>query len=108
MVLCSQVSLNSLSIGSTTGINVISSLVRSNERDGLDSWFVNNEVYGVVGSVDNVEDSRGESCLAGKVGENHGSTGAGEAVSCGCGADDNGPLWVSTGYVGLTRAQMAS
>lgn len=74
MVLCAQVCLDTLSVGRSTGVDVLSSLVGTNERDGLDSWFIQDEVDGVNGSVDDVENSWWETSLLGEFGNDHGGS----------------------------------
>jgi hypothetical protein len=48
--------------GSLPVINMLSSLVTSNETDGLDIGVVADGIDCVNASMDNVEDTRGQTC----------------------------------------------
>lgn len=62
LTLGSQVGLHTLAVGSSGIVNVLSSLVGSDEGDGLDARLVAEELNGGNGSMEDREDTLGETC----------------------------------------------
>lgn len=74
VVLCAQVGLDTLSICRATSVDIFTSLVAADERDSLDTWFIDDKVYSWSGSVNNVDNSWWEASLFSKLGQDHTST----------------------------------
>ena len=74
VVLGAQVGLDTLAVGGTARKDVLSGLVTTDKGDGLDLWGVKDEVDGLVGTVDDVENSVWETGIASKLGQDHGSS----------------------------------
>jgi hypothetical protein len=55
-------------------MDVMTSLVTANKGDGLDVLIIADEVDGVLGSMDNIEDTCGDTGLLGKLSEDHSRT----------------------------------
>jgi hypothetical protein len=79
MVFGAQVGLHTLAICGTTGIDVISGLVTSNEADRLDSGLVDDEINSIMLSVDDIQDTVWQSSLSGQFRNDHGCAGT---VNC--------------------------
>ena len=74
MVLGTQVGLDTLAVGGAAGEDVLASLVSTDEANSLDSWFVENKVDSLGGSVDDVDNTVREASLASKLSKDHGRT----------------------------------
>ena len=68
----SQVGLDTLSERSSGVVDVLSGLVRSNKRDGLDSGLFAEELDGRDASVQHGEDTLGQTSLLSELGNDHG------------------------------------
>lgn len=71
VVLRAQVRLDTLAVGRTTVVNVFTRAVAADETNRLDGRRVQNEVYRLGGTVDDVDNTRRETGLLGQVGQNH-------------------------------------
>ena len=96
VVLSAQVSLNTLAIGRATGEDVLAGLVATNEGDGLDAGLIDDEVDGLGGTVDDVDDAWWEASLLSELREDHACTwvtlrGLDDKGVTGHGGDWNGP-----------------
>lgn len=85
VVLGSQVGLYTLTVGAAAGVDVFAGFVATDERDGLDSGLVKDEVHGLVGAVNDVDHTGWETGFTGKLGQDHSGTGVAFR-----GFDDNG------------------
>lgn len=74
VVLGTKVGLDALALDNGTVVNVLSGVVTTNERDGLDVGSVTDTVDSVGTTVDDVEDSRGHTGLGAELGNDHGSS----------------------------------
>lgn len=74
---CRQYSLylDTLAIAGATLMDVVTSLVTSDEANGLDVLVVANKVDSVLGTVNNVQDTSGDAGLLGKLSKDHGGAG---------------------------------
>lgn len=75
VVLCAEVGLHALSVGGTALEDVLAGFVAADEGDGLDCGLVEDEVDGVGGAMDDVQNSVGKTGLSSELGDDHGSTG---------------------------------
>lgn len=75
MVLGAQIGLDTLAVGRAAGVDVLSGAVAADEADGLDGGFVEDEIDCLGGAVDNVDDTGGEACFPGQLGQDHCSSG---------------------------------
>lgn len=67
--------LDTLSVAGTTVVDVVTSLVASDEGDGLDVLIIADKVDCVPGTVDNVQNTGGDASLLGELGKDHGCAG---------------------------------
>jgi hypothetical protein len=63
VVLCAQVGLHTLAIGTSSSEDIFTGAVGSDERDGFNGWLVNDEVNGLCRTVDDVDNSVRHTCL---------------------------------------------
>lgn len=75
MVLRAKVGLYPLSIGRSAGVDVTTSSIASDKADGLDRRLIQNEVDGILGSVNDVQHTIRQTSFLGKLRNDHSSTG---------------------------------
>ena len=73
MVLGSQIGLDTLAIGRTTSVDVLTSTVATDKADRLDGRFIDDEVNSLCGTVDDVDDTGGEASFLSQLRQDHGS-----------------------------------
>ena len=73
VVLGTKVGLDTLTIGGTAGEDVLAGLVATDEADGLDGGLVEDEVDGFMSTMDDVDDTSGETGLLAEFSKDHGS-----------------------------------
>ena len=75
VVLSTKVGLDTLAIGRSARVDVLSGLVGANEADGLDAGLVDDKVDRLSRTVDDVDNTGREAGLLGKLSEDHARTG---------------------------------
>eukprot|EP00049_Salpingoeca_infusionum_P010787 m.186081 g.186081 ORF g.186081 m.186081 type:complete len:448 (-) comp14747_c0_seq1:684-2027(-) len=73
VVLGSHVGLNTLSVCSTTSVDVATGSVGTDKGDGLNVWVIADEVDAINRAVDHVENTVWHASVLGKLGQKHGS-----------------------------------
>lgn len=73
MVLGSQIGLDTLAIGGTASVDVLTSTVATDKADCLNGRLINDEVDGLGGTMDDVDDTSGEASFLSQLRQDHGS-----------------------------------
>ena len=73
MVLSSEVGLHTLTVGRTTGVDVLARTVATNKANSLDGGLIEDEINGLRGAVNDVDDTRGEASLPSQLRQDHSS-----------------------------------
>lgn len=107
VVLGAEVGLNALAVGGAAGEDVFTGFVTAHEGDGLDGGFVKDEVYGVMGAMNDVHDTRWETSFLDEFGQDHGCAGVAlgrleDQGVAGDGGDGNAPERDHGGEVWVT------
>ena len=72
VVLCAKIGLDTFALCGSSGVDVFASLVAADKADGFDGRLIDDEVDGLCGAMDNVDDAFWVASLLSELSEDHG------------------------------------